>query len=119
MVTVSTATRLSPICGCAKSMAFTLGVRPLIVRRHTMKLASCGRTSRKRRIHGKGWYSMDAEKVVRELGRMCCSMENCADCKVSKLRDEEPYFCMHYVYKYPAETIRIVEEWSKAPKGEV
>lgn len=45
---------------------------------------------------------------------MCCSMENCADCKVSKLRDEEPRFCMHYVYKYPAEAVRIVEEWSKA-----
>lgn len=57
---------------------------------------------------------MDAEKVIKELGRMCCSMENCADCKVSKLRDEEPHFCMHYVYKYPAETVRIVEEWSKA-----
>lgn len=57
---------------------------------------------------------MDAEKVVKELGRMCSSMENCADCKVSQLRDEEPHFCMHYVYKYPAETVRIVEEWSKA-----
>ena len=57
---------------------------------------------------------MDAKIFAKELGRMCKSYDDCGKCGMSKLRTEKYCNCLNDFCIYPAEAVRIVEEWSKA-----